>query len=104
MKLIGITVPYPPTINDRSVSTFTVGVSRRTLGGVLDVHVRAIKKRWTITMLDQGFKAQLIPYLDGTPFEFEDLDGEEYVVALTSGIVESGPPDYPDITFTMEEV
>lgn len=104
MKLLGITVPYPPTINDRSVSTFTVGVNRRTLGGALDVHVRAIKKRWTITMLEQDFKALLIPYLDGTPFEFEDLDGEEYTVALTSGIVESGPTDYPDITFTLEEV
>lgn len=104
MKLIGITVPYPPTINDRSVSTFTVGVSRRTLGGALDVHVRAVKKRWTITMLEQDFKALLIPYLDGTPFEFEDLDGEEYTVALTSGIAESGPTDYPDITFTLEEV
>ena len=104
MKLIGVTVPYPPTINDRSVSTFTVGVNRRTLGGALDVHVRAVKKRWTITMLEQDFKALLIPYLDGTPFEFEDLDGEEYTVALTSGIAESGPTDYPDITFTLEEV
>ena len=107
MKIDGYEVAYPPTPDEVETSVFTVGVNRRTLTGKADVHTRAVKRRWRITMIEQGFKNVLIPLLDGTPFEFVELGGDDddpFEVVLVSGIEQSGPPGAESITFALEEV
>ena len=103
MKILGSDLLYPPTNQDYKRETFPIGVRRRTLDGSIDTHVRATKKRWSFKVLEQGLEALLIPYLDGTPFEFEDIDEEEYMVVLTGVVPVAGYPTVAELSITLEE-
>lgn len=104
MKILGEDVRYPPTLANYRQTLLKMGVQRRTLEGKIDIHVRAVKRAWVITLVDPEGElyAELIPYLDGTSFDFEDKDGEEYIVVLT-GLTPGGFPPVADVTVSMEE-
>ncbi len=104
MKILGKEVKYPPTLENYRQTPLKMGVQRRTLEGKIDTHVRAVKRAWVITLVDPEGElyAELIPYLDGTQFDFEDNDGEGYNVVLT-GLSPKGFPPVADVTVSMEE-
>lgn len=104
MKLFGYTIDYPPTSDNYSKTVFPIGVSRRTLSGKADVHVRAVKYHWVITIPEQGLEADIFSYLDGTEFSFTDIDTNVYTVVLTGAVPISGYPSVAEIVLTLEEV
>lgn len=105
MEILGYTLEYPPTSDNYRRETFTVGTQRRTLSGALDTIIRAIKKRWTFTLPEQGLEELLIPYLDGTPFRFVDVDGTEYEAVTVTGVIPvGGYPEIATITVSLEEI
>ena len=105
MKILGEEVKYPPTLENYRQTLLKMGVQRRTLEGKMDTHVRAVKRAWVITLVDPEGELYetLIPYLDGTPFDFKDKDETEYEVVLT-GLALGGFPPVADVTVSMEEM
>jgi len=104
MKILGEELLYLPTLENYKLEWIFIGAQRRALDGALDVYMRAKKKRWTLKLADPdgALHDSLIPYWDGTPFEFEDKDTTEYSVVLT-GLVPSGFPPVQETTVTLEE-
>jgi len=104
MKILGEELLYPPTLENYKQEPVILGSQRRTLDGSMDTYLRAVKRRWTLKLVDPdgALYESLIPYLDGTPLEFEDRDEEEYDVVLT-GLVPTGFPPVQETTVTMEE-
>lgn len=104
MKILSEDVRYLPTLEGYRQSVTAIGVHRRTLDGSMDTHRRAVKRGWTLTLVDpdRELYESLIPRLSGEPFDYEDLDGKSYSVVLM-GLVPSGISPVFEVTITLEE-
>jgi len=99
IEISGSVLEFQPTWSNYSVSFQSIGTTRRTLGGSLRVHSVAVKKKWEITVPEQGLSA--VP--PGTPFSFKDFDGASYQVVMTELPVKNRP-ELAEVTLTLEEI
>ncbi len=106
IKIASHTLEFQPTSKNYSKDTFPVGVTRRTLTGALDTHIRAIKRRWVIKVPEQGLLTLLTPFMDGSTVAFEDVDGVSYSVQISGAIPQAGYPAelIGELSITLEEV
>ena len=104
LKFNGIALKYSPTNENYRKEFFTIGSMRRTLSGKLLGNVRAVKRRWILTVLSDRSSFLIDLYRESAPFEFEDLDGNTCTAKIVSTIPFSGYSSVSELSITIEEV